>query len=241
MHARGLSGAPKRWAHLQICYPKPSKKALFEGLVTQLNSLKLPFVNADDLPTSQLSERYDVILDAMFGFSFHGAPRPPFDKLVNLLTSEVKDCLVASVDIPSGWHVEEGPGENAIKPDMLVSLTTPKKGCRHFQGTHYLGGRFVPPEIAERFGLKLPAYPGTSMCVRIDGGERSAAAAPEAGGRVNVADMRQDESRMTGGIDIASMPVRDDAATGLPHEHCNFAFAPCVQRPAWHMVFVHPL
>lgn len=32
---------------------------------------------------------------------------------------------------------------------------------------HFLGGRFVPPSIAEKYKLRLPSYPGTSMCVRI--------------------------------------------------------------------------
>lgn len=37
---------------------------------------------------------------------------------------------------------------DGLQPDMLVSLTAPKKGARGFRGTfHYLGGRFVPPAI----------------------------------------------------------------------------------------------
>ncbi len=32
-----------------------------------------------------LSETYDVVLDAMFGFSFKGAPRPPFDALIEVI------------------------------------------------------------------------------------------------------------------------------------------------------------
>lgn len=32
---------------------------------------------------------------------------------------------------------------------------------------HFLGGRFVPPSIVDKFNLQLPPYPGTSMCVRI--------------------------------------------------------------------------
>ena len=57
---------------------------------------------------------------------------------------------IASVDNPSGWDVEDGPQnlEEAIEPEMLVSLTAPKRGARFFKGPyHYLGGRFVPPAI----------------------------------------------------------------------------------------------
>ena len=43
---------------------------------------------------------------------------------------------VVSVDIPSGWNVEEGPGGaegKPLQPDMLVSLTAPKLAARHFK------------------------------------------------------------------------------------------------------------
>jgi hypothetical protein len=49
-----------------------------------------------------------------------------------------------------------------------VSLTAPKLAAKFFQGPHhFLGGRFVPPAIVEKYHLKLPSYPGTSECVRI--------------------------------------------------------------------------
>ncbi len=57
--------------------------------------------------------------------------------------------MIASVDIPSGWHVENGDENgDGLRPDMLVSLTAPKRAARFFEGPfHYLGGRFVPPAI----------------------------------------------------------------------------------------------
>ncbi|KAL0318392.1 UNVERIFIED_CONTAM: Pyridoxine/pyridoxamine 5'-phosphate oxidase 1, chloroplastic [Sesamum angustifolium] len=158
-----------------ICYPKRTAKALYNGLVTQLESLSVPFLSVEDLPTD-LSTSFDIVVDAIFGFSFHGSPRPPFDDLIRRMVAlgtpnekNKKSPVIVSVDIPSGWHVEEGDvsGEG-IKPDMVVSLTAPKLCAKRFSGPHhFLGGRFVPPAIAEKFKLDLPAYPGTSMCVRI--------------------------------------------------------------------------
>ncbi|KAF4361681.1 hypothetical protein G4B88_008185 [Cannabis sativa] len=158
-----------------ICYPKRTPKPLYDGLVTQLESLSVPFISVEDLPLD-LSEDFDIIVDAMFGFSYHGSPRPPFDGLVQMLVSlrnydgtRQKTPAIVSVDIPSGWHVEEGDiGGEGIKPDMLVSLTAPKLCAKQFSGPHhFLGGRFVPPLIAEKYKLHLPSYSGTSMCVRI--------------------------------------------------------------------------
>jgi hypothetical protein len=47
------------------------------------------------------------------------------------------------------WDVEEGDaGGGGLRPDMLVSLTAPKLCARQFSGSHhYLGGRFVPPQV----------------------------------------------------------------------------------------------
>jgi hypothetical protein len=47
------------------------------------------------------------------------------------------------------WSVEAGDESGTgLRPDMLVSLTTPKLCARQFAGAHhYLGGRFVPPQV----------------------------------------------------------------------------------------------
>jgi NAD(P)H-hydrate epimerase len=51
-----------------------------------------------------------------------------------LLAPAARPPAIVSVDIPSGWHVENGPvGGSSIAPDMLVSLTAPKLAARHFQ------------------------------------------------------------------------------------------------------------
>jgi NAD(P)H-hydrate epimerase len=85
----------------------------------------------------------DVILDAIFGFSFKPPIRAPFDFVLPLLSSS--GLPIVSVDVPSGWDVEAGNAEGVgLNPDVLVSLTAPKEGVRTFTGRHFLGGRFVP-------------------------------------------------------------------------------------------------
>lgn len=63
--------------------------------------------------------------------SMTGNPRPPFDDLIRRVASFSENCwghqkspIIVSVDIPSGWHVEDGDisGEG-IKPDMLVRFS----------------------------------------------------------------------------------------------------------------------
>lgn len=86
--------------------------------------------------------------------------------------------VFCSIDIPSGWDVEKGPqpiedSENnrtiqPIQPELLISLTAPKLCAKQFRGKyHYLGGRFVPPPLQQKYQLNLIEYPGTETCVAI--------------------------------------------------------------------------
>ena len=67
----------------------------------------------------------------------------------------------------SGWDVEKGC-EDGLKPELLISLTAPKQCAKHFTGkTHYLGGRFIPKTLAQKYELNLPSYPGTDCVVEL--------------------------------------------------------------------------
>ena len=67
----------------------------------------------------------------------------------------------------SGWHVEDG-NPDGIKPDFLISLTAPKLCAKHFEGRfHFLGGRFVPDSLGQKYNLSLPEYPGTEPCMML--------------------------------------------------------------------------
>jgi hypothetical protein len=86
-------------AGTQVCYPKPTDKPLYNGLVTQCKSLGLPFVSAEELLSSStpLKQRHDLVIDALFGFSFKGAPRPPFDGLLQVRgASTLRTCCSVS-------------------------------------------------------------------------------------------------------------------------------------------------
>ena len=80
-----------------------------------------------------------------------------------------KKVPVVAVDMPSGWDVEKGDSNGlGLKPDMLISLTAPKKCSSHFTGKyHYLGGRFVPLPMQEKYSMNLPKYPGLDCCVQL--------------------------------------------------------------------------
>ena len=165
-----------------VLYPKRPSRPLFVNLAAQMEMMAIPLLDA--MP-EQLDQEYDLVLDAVFGFSFAGAVRPPFDAVLEAMRRST--LPLCSVDIPSGWHVELGPegaaGE-ALMPETLISLTAPKLASAHFAGYHYLGGRFVPPPIFEKYGFEQPAFPGTEQVVLLSAPaiQASEAAVCEGGG-----------------------------------------------------------
>ena len=50
--------------------------------------------------------KYELLIDAIFGFSFKPPIRPPYDYIINEL--KLTKIPILSVDIPSGWDVEKG-------------------------------------------------------------------------------------------------------------------------------------
>ena len=156
-----------------ICYPKQSKNDLYQRLVTQLKGLDVPLVDDFDVALKDA----DSVVDAIFGFSFSGEIREPFPSIIKAL--EKTKVPVLSVDAPSSWNIESGPPESGpgstFQPAALISLTAPKPLVKYFKGRHFIGGRFLPPQVADRYDLGRPPYVGTEQFVEVD----------EKGNRVN--------------------------------------------------------
>lgn len=177
-------------------------KLVLQRLLKQCTNSGIP-----ELPASTTDEaipslksaflQSDIILDAIFGFSFSPPCRPPFDAVLQLIAGS--NLPIVSVDIPSGWDVEKGKISFSVKdvdgqaqetefsglePDVLVSLTAPKLGVKEFKGRHFLGGRFVNKYVLdtlnsrhgltsvissfdEQFQLNIPEYPGSDQVVEL--------------------------------------------------------------------------
>ncbi|XP_037812513.1 NAD(P)H-hydrate epimerase isoform X1 [Lucilia sericata] len=149
-----------------IYYPKPTPNPLYENLTHQCKGMNIDFLT--NCPEEgEVAKSFDLIVDALFGFSFKPPVRETFVPIVKVL--QKTQVPIASIDIPSGWHVENGKNEpNDFEPTLLISLTAPKMCAQHFKGAyHYLGGRFVPPGLKAKYNLDLPEYPGTETCVKL--------------------------------------------------------------------------
>ncbi|KAI0032791.1 YjeF N-terminal domain-containing protein [Vararia minispora EC-137] len=149
-----------------IWMPKPGSKDIYKNLHKQCTNMHIPTLGTSGDALSDALPSHDVILDAIFGFSFKPPVRAPFDAALPLLSQS--KLPIVSVDIPSGWDVERGNAEGVgLEPDVLVSLTAPKEGSRAFQGLHFLGGRFIPKTLEEKYELNLPPYPGFAQIVEL--------------------------------------------------------------------------
>ncbi|KAG1901293.1 YjeF N-terminal domain-containing protein [Suillus fuscotomentosus] len=151
-----------------IYMPKPGSKDIYRRLQKQCINMDIPIVppaaSAEELP--HLLQSSNLILDAIFGFSFKPPVRAPFDDALKLISAS--GLPIVSVDIPSGWDVELGNAEGVgLNSDVLISLTAPKVGAKYFKGRHFLGGRFVPKAMQEKFQLNLPEYPGFDQIVEL--------------------------------------------------------------------------
>jgi len=154
----------------RVVYPKPSKKAHFVNLVKQCVDAGVDVIR--EFPSGEEEEGADAIIDAIFGFSFSGDPREPFaSALTAMMRMQKEGSMVISVDIPSGWDVDEGDVKGTgFVPDVLVSLTAPKLSAKGFLGRHFVGGRFLPNDIGKKYNVKMPPYPGVSQVMEIPRG-----------------------------------------------------------------------
>lgn len=166
----------KAWNYYEpvVFYPKRPQKDLYVRLTKQLDDMGVRQIDDLDLVKKLLeSGTTKVIIDSLFGFSFRPPIRAPFDELISYLAeNSEKLAPIVSVDIPSGWDVDEGPVDIDINSSMLVSLTAPKPCAEKFhQGdkVHYLGGRFINDTIAEKYGISelLQLYQADDLVVRL--------------------------------------------------------------------------
>ena len=155
-----------------VVYPKQGKGLLFENLVQQCRDVGVVFIT-DPVEMAELSARglrsagesFDLVIDAIFGFSFTGYSREPFASLITAMRDS--GIPTVSVDVPSGWHVDKGDvNHTGFYPDALVSLTVPKLCAKAYRGEHYVGGRFITPELASTYSLDVPQYKGTSQIAK---------------------------------------------------------------------------
>ncbi|KAM8875684.1 yjeF N-terminal domain-containing 3 isoform 8-T8 [Spinachia spinachia] len=166
-----------------IYHPQRSSQSLHQDFTVQCEKMDIPSLSY--LPTEVsyasamntrpvvraqrqvqlINDAYNLVIDAMMGPDADCANlREPYPGI--LVTLKQIKIPIASVDVPSGWDVEE-PSQDGINPEVLISLTAPKKCAISFSGKHFLAGRFLPYDIQKKYDLNLPEYPGTDCLIEL--------------------------------------------------------------------------
>lgn len=56
-------------------------------------------------------------------------------------------------------------------PEYLISLTAAKPCVKWFKGKkHFIGGRFLSQQVADKYGLEVPPYQGLDQVVEVEVG-----------------------------------------------------------------------
>lgn len=162
----------------EIYYPKRSSNELYERLVQQCVDQDIPILEDSLLEAatadSTFLQEYILIIDALFGINFKPPVRQSFAHIINMLKNTT--VPICSIDIPSGWDVENGPlQEGDIKPQMLISLLSPKMCASHFEGkAHYLGHLFVPKKLDMEYKLGLPKINPELLIIKLENSQKDA-------------------------------------------------------------------
>jgi hydroxyethylthiazole kinase-like uncharacterized protein yjeF len=88
--------------------------------------------------TSEDVDGADVLIDALFGTGFHGAPRDDAAELISRLNAT--DAPVVAVDLPSGVDASTGEAAGAVvDADVTVTMHAPKVGLAVAPGRFHAG------------------------------------------------------------------------------------------------------
>jgi NAD(P)H-hydrate epimerase len=144
---------------VEVVYPERAMREPFTGFAKQLKNLDVRV----NMGMPGTANRLGLIVDAIFGLSFEPPLKAPWELILKQLNSPdyFAGIPILSIDVPACWDVARGPpkdGTFAAMPETLVSIAAPKLCSTRFQGTHYLGGRFVPSRMQFKYKLNLPKF-----------------------------------------------------------------------------------
>lgn len=100
-----------------------------------------------------------VVIDALFGTGFQGAPTGIYYKLIEMINNT--DAFVFSVDIPSGINGNNGQFEDTcVIADATATMCLPKRGNYLYPGREFCGDLYIV-DIGVPYKLINEGFPRT--------------------------------------------------------------------------------
>ena len=131
-----------------------------------LKRMNLPIVESASLPST-----FELILDAIIGYSLGGSPRGAAADLIRWANAQSAPIL--ALDTPSGLDVTTGLAhEPTIRSAATLTLALPKIGLLQPQAKPYIGELYladisVPPELYARMGTSVPPLFAASDIIQV--------------------------------------------------------------------------
>jgi NAD(P)H-hydrate epimerase len=136
-----------------------------------LNHIGVPVLGPGHAgPNDTILQSADLILDALIGYSLHGAPREPIAALIRAANTAGRPIL--ALDIPSGLDADSGAAADpTIRAAATLTLALPKAGlvqpgARAWVGELYVADISVPELVYQRLGLRVGPIFARSDIVR---------------------------------------------------------------------------
>ena len=150
-------------------YPGTSEAEYMYKLTTELN-IPTVWYEADKPKALQTVKNADIIVDAVFGFSFHGAIRSELAQLFAAVSDA--GALVFAVDLPSGVDCDSGQCDNAsVRADYTIAISAlkpahilhPSSDCC---GDIIVANIGIPEESYAAVGCGLYTYHANEIAAR---------------------------------------------------------------------------
>ncbi len=111
-------------------------------------------------------QRDDVVVDALIGYSLHGAPRGQAADLIGQCNEHA--ARVLSLDLPSGLNATTGEALGlVVRPERTLTLALPKTGLASVPGELYVADIGIPPEVYQPLGLSFEPFFDDRYWIRI--------------------------------------------------------------------------
>ncbi|MBQ4207441.1 MAG: NAD(P)H-hydrate dehydratase [Clostridia bacterium] len=150
-------------------YPGTNEAEYMYKMTAELN-IPTIWYDADRPKAAQTIKSADILVDAVFGFSFHGALRPEMQEVFALF-NDAKGLKFA-VDIPSGVYCDSGEcAEGCVQADYTIAVSALKPAHILHPGSNCCGDIIVasigiPEESFAAVGSGMYAYHADEIAAR---------------------------------------------------------------------------
>jgi NAD(P)H-hydrate epimerase len=170
--ARHLANAGAT-VHVALTQTPPLPGDVSEHQRAALQHMSVPGSDYATPPGSlpALLEGVDLVVDALVGYSLHGAPREPIASFIRAANAAAAQRL--ALDLPSGLDGDSGlPNTPTIRADATLTLAWPKTGlfsaaARPLEGYLYLADISVPAAVYQAVGVECGTLFAQGPIVRV--------------------------------------------------------------------------